>query len=64
MTTSARRGQRSEDAVEVMADFVEYFRALIAERRTNPTGDIASAIANARIDGELLSDMEVVSFIR
>jgi cytochrome P450 len=57
-----RRGQRSEDAVEVMVDFVEYFRALLSERRTNPTDDIASAIANARIDGELLSDMEVVSY--
>jgi cytochrome P450 len=57
-----RRGQRSEDAVEVMVDFVEYFRTLLSERRTNPTDDIASAIANARIDGELLSDMEVVSY--
>jgi cytochrome P450 len=57
-----RRGQRSEDVVEVLADFVEYFRALIAERRTNPTDDLASAIANARIDGEPLSDMEIVSY--
>jgi cytochrome P450 len=57
-----RRGQRSEDMVEVVADFVEYFRDLAAQRRKNPTDDIASAIANARIDGELLTEMEVVSY--
>jgi cytochrome P450 len=57
-----RRGQRSEDTVEVMADFLEYFRAVIADRRANPTDDITSAIANARIDGELLPDMEAFSY--
>jgi cytochrome P450 len=57
-----RRGQRSEDAVEVVADFNEYFGAVIADRRANPTDDITSAIANARVDGEYLTDMEAISY--
>ena len=40
--------------MEVVADFDEYFQALTAERRANPTDDVASVIANARIDGEHL----------
>ena len=40
--------------MEVVADFDTYFEALSAERRARPTDDIASVIANARIDGEPL----------
>jgi cytochrome P450 len=36
--------------------------ALTASRRENPTEDLASAIANGTIDGELMSDMDTVSF--
>jgi cytochrome P450 len=40
----------------------EYFTALIASRRENPTEDLASAIANAKIDGEPLSDIDTISY--
>ena len=39
-----------------------YFTAVTASRRENPTEDLASAIANATIDGEPLSDIDTVSY--
>jgi cytochrome P450 len=39
-----------------------YFTAVTASRRENPTEDLASAIANATINGEPLSDIETVSY--
>ena len=39
-----------------------YFTAVTASRRANPTEDLASAIANATIDGEPLSDIDTVSY--
>ena len=40
----------------------QYFNGVTASRREHPTEDLASAIANARIDGEPLSDLETVSY--
>jgi cytochrome P450 len=52
----------SEDILAVLMDFFTYFAALTASRRENPTGDLASAIANGTIDGQPLSDMDTVSY--
>lgn len=57
-----RRGARPEDQMAVVLDFFAYFSRLIADRRTNPTEDLSSAIANARIDGEHLSDLDAASY--
>jgi cytochrome P450 len=57
-----RRGDSTEDLLAVLADFFAYFGALTASRRETPTEDLASAIANGRIDGELLSDMDTLSY--
>jgi cytochrome P450 len=57
--------QRAIDPTErayALLDMFEYFRALTASRREQPTDDLASAIANARIDGEPLSDIETMSY--
>ena len=35
---------------------------MTTSRREHPTEDLASAIANARVDGEPLSDLETVSY--
>ena len=43
-------------------EMFNYFNEVTASRRANPTEDLASAIANARIDGEPLSDIETVSY--
>jgi cytochrome P450 len=39
-----------------------YFTALTASRREHPTEDLASAIANATVDGQPLSDVDTVSY--
>jgi cytochrome P450 len=57
-----RRGETPEDQMAVVMDFFAYFQALINDRRQNPTEDLASAIANAKIDGEYLSDIDCVSY--
>ena len=57
-----KRGNRAEDNLPALMDMFEYFTALTASRREQPTGDLASAIANACIDGELLTDIETLSY--
>lgn len=57
-----RRGETPEEQMAVVLDFFAYFQALINDRRANPTDDLASAIANARIDGEHLSDLDCASY--
>ena len=56
------RGQTLEDLAQVVNDFFVYFTALTEERRAHPTDDLASAIANATIDGEPLGIMETISY--
>ncbi|ULE33884.1 cytochrome P450 [Mycobacterium sp. IDR2000157661] len=57
-----QRGGSTEDLLAVLADFFNYFSALTASRRATPTEDLASAIANGRVDGELMSDMDTLSY--
>jgi cytochrome P450 len=45
------------------AEFQEYVRALIAERRAHPRDDMVSALVQARVDGGRLSDDEIVSTV-
>jgi cytochrome P450 len=44
----------------VILDFVNYFNELAADRRTCPTDDLASVIANAEVDGCPLEDMQML----
>lgn len=55
-------GRVAEDnaILEVVLDFVTYFNALAASRRAAPTGDLASVIANAELDGQPLPDMDTL----
>jgi cytochrome P450 len=56
---------RSKDPAERMAmllDFFQYFMALTADRRAKPTDDLASTIANATIEGQLLNDFDAASY--
>ena len=45
-----------------MMRMFDYFKPIIADRRANPREDIASIIANASIDGELLADRDVFGY--
>ncbi len=56
------RGRSLDDLVQVINDFFVYFAALTEDRRATPTDDLASAIANATIDGEPLGIMETISY--
>jgi cytochrome P450 len=57
-----KRGTTPEEQLEVLLDFFNYFAQLTASRRAHPTTDLASAIANGRIDGEPLSDVDTASY--
>ena len=46
----------------MLLDFFNYFAALTKSRREHPTEDLTSAIANARVNGEPLSDMDTTSY--
>jgi cytochrome P450 len=57
-----RDGGSLEDQLAVLLDFFAYFSQLTAARRAHPTDDLASAIANGRIDGEPLNDVDTASY--
>ena len=60
--TEFQRGGTPDDMLAVLLDFFNYFAALTASRREHPTEDLASAIANATVNGEPLSDMDTASY--
>ncbi|MGV9800754.1 cytochrome P450 [Mycobacterium sp. NPDC003449] len=57
-----KRDTTEDEAMSALVEMFQYFSELTASRRRNPTDDLASAIANARIDGEPLNDIETVSY--
>ena len=57
-----KRGATNEEQLPALLDMFEYFNAVTASRREHPTEDLASAIANARVDGEPLSDIDTLSY--
>ncbi|MDY6996567.1 MAG: cytochrome P450 [Actinomycetota bacterium] len=57
-----QRGATLEERGMALVEMFTYFNEITAARRAQPTEDLASAIANARIDGEPLSDIDTVSY--
>jgi cytochrome P450 len=57
-----QRSTTSEERGYALLEMFEYFKALTAARREQPTDDLGSAIANARLDGEQLSDIDTMSY--
>ena len=65
-------GGRDEDMIRdesetssesnTITDFFEYFNALTEDRRKNPTNDVSSVIANAKINDEQLGHLEAMSY--
>jgi cytochrome P450 len=56
------------EAVEAALQLVVYFTDLVADRRTHPAPDremqdLTSALLTAQIDGDQLSDEEIISFL-
>src|SRR5258706_1807623 len=46
----------------VLADYFSYFNALTESRRAKPLDDVATVIANAKVDGALISPFDAVSY--
>ncbi|OBF26158.1 cytochrome P450 [Mycobacterium sp. ACS4331] len=57
-----RGGKSAEELSAVILDFFNYFTKLTADRRANPTDDLASAIANAKLNGEYLNEIDCLSY--
>ena len=57
-----RVGEDPLSIFETIKDLYDYFTRLTEERRANPTEDLASYIANGRIDGEYLPYKELISY--
>ncbi|MCP4067260.1 MAG: cytochrome P450, partial [Phycisphaeraceae bacterium] len=58
--------QRDPDRVAAMTslfgEFGEHFGRIMADRRANPQDDLASVIANAKIDGEPMGELETMGY--
>ena len=46
----------------VVSDFSAYFRAITEDRRRNPRDDLATVIANAKIDGDYMPDHDAMGY--
>jgi len=51
-----------EDFAKLGQEFIELFLPIIEDRRKNPTGDLASVIANGQIDGKPMGPMETLGY--
>lgn len=63
----ARRGTMTPDEVqaglkETLAEVMAYFRVITEDRRRQPADDLASVIANGRIDGALLPEIDSLGY--
>jgi cytochrome P450 len=54
--------QLSNAIVSVVQDFGAYFGKITADRRANPRDDLASVIANAKIDGAYMPPHDITSY--
>ena len=50
-------------AIEASINLIVYYQQMIAERRTKPTDDLTSALLEAEIDGDRLTDEEILGFM-
>ena len=57
-----QRDENPDAFMVIIMEMFKYFTELTAARRAHPTEDLASAIANAKINGEPLSDMDTLSY--
>jgi cytochrome P450 len=57
-----RSASEGEHMIQVVAEMFKFYAGVAADRRRAPQNDLASLIANARIDGELLNDHAVFAY--
>jgi len=58
-----RDGENRKDAMVALGlELYQLFDKIIQDRRKNPTGDLASLLANGKIEGEPMGPMETVGY--
>lgn len=50
-------------AIEASLNLVVYYSEMVAQRRAHPTDDLTSALLKADIDGDVLTDDEIIGFM-
>jgi cytochrome P450 len=50
-------------AIEASLNLIVYYQEMVAERREKPTDDLTTALLEAEIDGDRLTDEEVLGFM-
>lgn len=50
-------------AAEASLELLQYYAEMLAERRRRPTEDLTSALLEAEIDGDRLTDEEIIGFL-
>ena len=55
-------GSAAADGIAVIAEMFEYFSAAIAEQRRIPQDDLIGALVQAELDGERLTDWDILGF--
>lgn len=51
-----------KNAADAVGGLVSYFTRLLAERRKNPSDDMTTRLTQAEVDGERLSDWDILGF--
>ena len=51
-----------EERMQMFMDFYGYCMTIVAERREVPEQDLASVLANGKLNGERLSDMDILGY--
>ena len=51
------------EALRLMGEFLAYLRALFADRRANPTGDLVTAMVHAEEQGDRLNEGELLGML-
>ncbi len=54
--------QDPAEKLPAVMKFFEYFSAITEDRRRNPRDDVASTIANAKINGEFINPIEAIGY--
>lgn len=57
-----RSKSQGEHMLQVVQEIFEFFKPIAAQRREHPQNDLASIIANGRIDGQPLPELTVFSY--
>jgi cytochrome P450 len=55
-------GNTQEDFLKLGQEFLELFLPIVENRRAHPTDDLASVLANGRVDGEPMGPMETLGY--